>query len=260
MAPIKFEEHVKEKLDERKIQPSAGSWDQLNSRLNNDTDKNSGRKWWVSAVAAGAILLIASTFFLKQQGQMQENPVVETPVDETIQDDSQNTESKKAVEIASEEVSQESVQKIEKSTPKTEVVKTQDALAENNAVEESREEEESVVVSENYKFTKPVINEPIIVQNSSEELNERLQEVIQKISEEEKNSGSYTNAEVDALLAEAAAEISEERSLYKEGSIDAAALLADVEYEVDESFRKEVFDFLKAEFLKAKTAVANRND
>ena len=88
----------------------------------------------------------------------------------------------------------------------------------------------------------------------------RIGELLAKVLEEENENDDITESEVDALLAEAAREISSERNYYTEGSVNADDLLADVEFEVDQSFRKEVFDFLKEEFLKAKTAVATRND
>ncbi|MBT8296363.1 MAG: hypothetical protein KJO51_08095, partial [Gramella sp.] len=59
MAPIKFEEHIKDKLEQREIQPSAGSWDTLSSRLN-ASEKRSGNKWWLPAAAAVAVIIIAS--------------------------------------------------------------------------------------------------------------------------------------------------------------------------------------------------------
>ena len=86
MAPIKFEEHVKEKLDEREIQPSTGSWDQLDSRLNN-SKKSSGNKWWVSAAAAVIVLLIAGLIFINQQKQGSIE-IVDTPKDEAIRNQS----------------------------------------------------------------------------------------------------------------------------------------------------------------------------
>lgn len=72
-------------------------------------------------------------------------------------------------------------------------------------------------------------------------------------------NGTVTDAEVNELLAEAAREISQQRNFYNRGKVDADALLADVESEIDQSFRREVFEMLKDGFQKARTAIVSRN-
>ena len=58
----------------------------------------------------------------------------------------------------------------------------------------------------------------------------------------------------------AAARISMEKPVYITGeTVDADSLLWDVEMEMDQSFREKVFDIMKEGYLKARTAVANRN-
>jgi hypothetical protein len=87
----------------------------------------------------------------------------------------------------------------------------------------------------------------------------KLEEVIAATSKNDKISGD----EVDALLAQAASEISRERDrsqFYNSNNeISANALLAEVEDEIYQSFKAKVFEVLKEGYLKAKTAVANRN-
>ena len=260
MAPIKFEEHVKEKLDGREIKPSAGSWDKLNSRLDKN-EKSSATRWWIPAVAAVAVLLIASIFFVKQQGQVLENPeIVDAPKEENLQKPQE--EAQPETQLTSEENNQQSVQKKkDKVTAKPDIFKTKTEPADQRVAGNDKKVEETLeVIPQKAEIFETDFESPVIADESSEDLQKKIQDVLIKISEEEKASGNFTDAEVDALLAEAATEISRERDLYKSGSVNAAELLADVEYEVDESFRKEVFDFLKEEFLKAKTAVATRND
>jgi len=46
----------------------------------------------------------------------------------------------------------------------------------------------------------------------------------------------------------------------EDGVVDASALLLEAEQELDRSFRDQIFDALKSGYLKAKTAVANRNN
>lgn len=141
-------------------------------------------------------------------------------------------------------------------------VEKEQKVAESTTLKKAEKIEEDISKpSSERQLVEPISIEPaVIAENTSTELSAKVQEVLQKIKNEQEKSGDLTNAEVDALLAEAAMEISNQRSIYSEGAVSADALLADVEYEVDQSFRKEVFDFLKEEFLKAKTAVATRNE
>ncbi|QYA25440.1 hypothetical protein G3I01_07935 [Gramella sp. MT6] len=261
MAPIKFEEHVKEKLDEREIQPSAGSWDKLSSRLD-ESEKSSGRKLWISAIAAVVVLLIASTLFIDQQ-QQNTFPVVSNPAEEANDVNKNKISVNEPVQVASEEKAEKRVQEDKRSEIMDPgPVEKEQKVAESTTLKKAEKLEEDISKSSSERqLVEPISIEPaVIVENSSTELSAKVQEVLQKIKNEQEQSGDLTNAEVDALLAEAAIEISNQRNLYSENAVSADALLADVEYEVDQSFRKEVFDFLKEEFLKAKTAVATRNE
>ena len=261
MAPIKFEEHIKEKLDNREIQPSAKSWEKLNSRLD-ASEKRSGGKWWISAAAAVVVILIASVIFVNQQEQAV-NPIVENPVEEKVQENPNNNDFKQPVQVASEENKEvEDERVVQSDIKKSESQKPEKVIVENQNSEPVLKSEERPQGSQlKRKFIEPIeISQTVIANTESSELYDKVQEVLAKIAEGEKSSENYTENEIDALLAEAARELSNDKDLYKTGSVNADALLADVEYEVDQSFRKEVFDFLKEEFLKAKTAVATRND
>ncbi|MFK7811850.1 MAG: hypothetical protein AB8B59_05100, partial [Maribacter sp.] len=68
-----------------------------------------------------------------------------------------------------------------------------------------------------------------------------------------------TEAEVDDLLRNAQEEIFRDELFNRNGSVDALALLNEVETELDKSFRDQIFESLKTGFLKVRTAVADRN-
>lgn len=89
-------------------------------------------------------------------------------------------------------------------------------------------------------------------------LTSKIEELVAEVAKKEEN-GTVTDAEVNELLAEAAREISQQRNFYNRGKVDADALLADVESEIDQSFRREVFEMLKDGFQKARTAIVSRN-
>ena len=73
-------------------------------------------------------------------------------------------------------------------------------------------------------------------------------------------STEVTDAEVDSLLHKAQEDILRQRLFNRDNTVDAMALLTEVEEELDQSFRDQIFQSLKAGFLKVRTAVADRNN
>ena len=65
MAPIKLEDNMKERLEERTIEPTMAAWDRISSKLDAEQgSKKNKRMWWLSIAASfvgGA--LIAILFF-----------------------------------------------------------------------------------------------------------------------------------------------------------------------------------------------------
>ena len=58
MAPIKFEENIKEKLEQRSLQPSTNAWQSLEQKLNVDDKKRNKNKFWWFGIAASVIGLL----------------------------------------------------------------------------------------------------------------------------------------------------------------------------------------------------------
>ena len=169
---------------------------------------------------------------------------------------------KTPVQVASEEpedinepVKENSIKKEYKVPARSETM-----VADVNPSESKKSEQIAENVVENKNFLEPIFIDPPVKPQENNNYTNRIGELLAKVSEVEKENGNITESEVDALLAEAAREISRERNYYIGENVNAHDLLAEVEFEVDQSFRKEVFDFLKEEFLKAKTAVVTRND
>ena len=61
MAPIKFEEQLKDKLEKRTMSPSEDSWSKLSQRLDDDEQKSKNTIFWWLSIAAGIIIMIAVT-------------------------------------------------------------------------------------------------------------------------------------------------------------------------------------------------------
>src|SRR5690606_33725577 len=88
---------------------------------------------------------------------------------------------------------------------------------------------------------------------------QKVEEVVAQVEHLERVQ-EVSDREVDSLLRAAQQQILREKIFRPEGGVDALALLAEVEGELDASFRERVFEALKAGYLKMRTAVAQRND
>ena len=248
----KFEENTREILGKREIKPSAQSWEKLEAKLDAEAHKTSPTPWKYIA-AAVAVLLIAGTFMWNNN--FYESPqVVEEPVNEIIKkpEVKQEFTQENKTQIASEEIKKEEEISTENNTKNDIVVVPEISVEEENAetpiFEENRYKE--AVVLEPISLEPPILEEKLI--------QSKLEEIIASAAKNDEISED----EVDILLAEAASEISRERnlSIYASGNeINANSLLAEVEDEIYQSFKAKVFEVLKEGYLKAKTAVANRN-
>lgn len=244
MGQHNFEKEIAGKLRDREISPKAETWSKLSSQLENE-DKKPMRMYWITGIAAA---LVAGFFILGQVYRTELNwdtpAVVDSPSEkiekrkEIVQDPTQ--------EVATEETKAHVPEEKEAPAQITSPVQERQELA---AVEEDKIPEEAVVL-------------PDAVIERQEEINSvKLEEVIANVSSRIEGKGELEESEVDALLYKAAAEISRERNNNRVvGQIDAEALLMDVEMELERSFRDKVFEVLKDGYLKARTAVANRNN
>ena len=95
---------------------------------------------------------------------------------------------------------------------------------------------------------------------SVEIINTKLLQVLAQVDVLEQDNEELTDAEVDALLRRAQEEILTDKLFRDNHSIDAMALLSEVEGELDKSFRDQIFESLKSGFFKVRTAVADRNN
>ena len=70
MAPIKFEEQIKDKLEQRTVTPSIEAWSKLSEQLDAD-DKRSKKTsfWWFGIAASIAALVFVSISYFGQQDE-----------------------------------------------------------------------------------------------------------------------------------------------------------------------------------------------
>uniref|UniRef100_UPI00404B2A9B hypothetical protein n=1 Tax=Gelidibacter sp. TaxID=2018083 RepID=UPI00404B2A9B len=239
MAPSNWDNHIKESLEKRQLQPSQDAWSKLQSRLESEEKKKSNKTFWWLGLAASivGIVFISTMFFNKNEKPT--NAIVETP-----KADIETEKSTKPLDIISEETIEIVEQSTEKSTKPNQTMHS--SQIKNN---------QDIVETKTNELEKP--KQDII--NTFED--EKLKEVVAQIQELKNANDVVSENEIDALLKEA------EKAIFKEKiknantqTVDADALLQDVEADLQQSFRDRVFEALKTSYETVKTAVAERNN
>lgn len=272
MAPIKFEEHMKEALGNRKLDPSKDGWSKLSARL--DAEENKKKPIWLwMAVAAGiaGFIFIATTVFNTE--------AISTTPDANFVDVNDNFK----MDTKNETLDVTNVVK-----QNDEVVPdTKTSVVENDSVEPVKENPLLVEASSKVespqkaiqqtveKFVNPTIKEATIVTKQAKntsvesdksnlpqaEISKEIQDAMAAIEIKKQNDEVVTDAYIDSLIQSAYANITtkKESLINQNGTLNASSLLAEVELDLEKSFRDKVFEALKSGFQEVRTAVVNRN-
>lgn len=253
MAPIKFEENIKEKLDKRHINPSAKAWEKVEAGLDNSQrGKKINYRWITIAAVFIGVVILAINFIDKPQDQNSQRELVETEVElptksidqQPARESTKKTikePAKKGVALSGEK---ETVQKPSIPSPQAKEKKPQLS-------------EKVVTVDANTVKTKNLDQETLFEQT----IDKKVQELMAQVSIKKQNTQDISEDEIDALLTAAQRDIIRERIFNDQTqAVDANALLQDVEMELDHSFRDKIFEALKESFNKAREAVASRNN
>lgn len=246
MAPNKFEKHIKKQLENREIQPSSDAWLKLNDKLDDVSVEQPRKKgyFWYAVAACFIGLIILSTIFFEGTAPVSE-PAIQVVEDgnkgdEEVEGGSKTVTPRPAVEIVvNEETPMKKAEK-KKAIEETEISR--------------KERTDTRLVDSSEKVEVP-LNE-----SSEDIINAKLKEVLAQVDALEQNQEQITDAEVDSLLRRAQEELLTEGLFRNDQSVDAMALLSEVENELDKSFRDQIFESLKSGFLKVRTAVADRNN
>lgn len=238
-----IDKQIKKKLEGRLLEPSDNAWDKLDSLLEKEEDKTKSKTpfYWIAA----SIMLLLGVFFIFQRGDSENDMLVEPVIVEV--ENNNNVED----------------YNLEKDYLKSNTLKE---VLKEQAIDQTA----SVVVkqSQNTKKVKRLIKEKKEELPTAYEINELDLKtegalLVSNMEEEKKFKEDNYNIdfEIDSLLAAATTGLdSESKSAKVETVIDADALLADVEEELDMSFKEKVFKKIKLGFKKTKTTVAKRNN
>tara|TARA_R110002051_G_scaffold325678_2_gene430097 strand:- start:9375 stop:10118 length:744 start_codon:yes stop_codon:yes gene_type:complete len=246
MAPIKFEEAIKEKLEGRTIPPSPQAWEKISGQITTaQKPTKKGIAWY--AIAASVIgLLIAMLIFYKadRETMVQEKPVVFTPKNKADKELPQLKEG--LIEISGNSGAIAKTKELNISTSINKVAPNHTITAQNNAA-------------------LPMAQKPKLQLEHQTNLaidiliDEKINLVVAQVDALALQNSTVSDAEIDALLRKAQEQILTQELFKESNSIDALALLNQAETELDLSVRDQLFETLKNGYLKVRTALADRN-
>ncbi|MDN3493857.1 hypothetical protein [Winogradskyella bathintestinalis] len=261
MAPIKFEENIKDKLEKRTLSPASDSWSKLAERLDNDEKKSKKPLYWWLSIAAGLLLMLAVTvqfYNTNTSEELQPQIVEQEVIKEQINTETKQSNEKTSIELI---VNQERrVEEKEKTSADKNPKIIHDKLKTTTNSEENIQLAEIDEVQHNDipdGLNKKVTND-IQLEIDKSAIKNAVTEAMKTLKPE---NSTVTDQEIDSLLKIASKEIFQE-SIKKEAStmVDATQLLESVEDEMGQSFRTKVFEALKESYETVKTAVADRNN
>ncbi|MCK7590308.1 hypothetical protein M0G43_06970 [Subsaxibacter sp. CAU 1640] len=260
MAPIKYEEQMKDKLEKRSLQPSAESWATLAKRLDEEQHKkNNSRYWWIGVAASVVGILFISILYFNNSYDKSHTPAVVDVKNDASQSENVNEKNQIAVDVTKED---EVVADVKKSKNESvnksdsEVIKIDKKHSEKSISEEIMVAEiEKPKPEESIKEVNEIKNTTLTFEN------QMVQDVVAQIKNLKSSGKTVTDTEIDSLLKQAQKEILSNR-LYNENTrtVDANALLQDVEEDLQQSFRSKVFEALQSGYESVRTAVAERNN
>ncbi len=257
MAPIKFENDFKEKLDKRTIAPSNEAWNKLSERLDAEESQSNNKGFWWIGIAASIIGILFAIFQFSKNDIEPNIPVIgENP--EKIEEIESKPNMEQNIEVleletvvATEDLDEEKKKEEEKNI----IIKQKTNLNSNQRPTQIANQQTSPKVNSEKDVLTPKQLDPISFEK------EKAQEVADAIFTLSETTSGVTDASIDSLLKVAQRDIllsrmkNEDRAL-----VDAALLLQEVEFELDESFREKVFKAFKSSYGSVKTAIAQRND
>ena len=235
MEPNNFEKDFREKLNQRKIEPSHKAWDRLDAMLSIAEEKKQpkNKKRWMH-IAAGIVgFLLVGTLFFNQKKSVVEMPKDTVVIKENLQKDSVVKPALKVINP----------------------VKAAVAVSEKTANQNSVKEEKSLNVQPN-KILKTKSNQiaesSIIIKNNQEKQSVNNQCLAVETSKKET---------VDQLLQSAEKTIVAENSVKPKSKvkINANDLLHQVDGELELSFREKMITKVNKNYQTVKVALANRN-
>jgi hypothetical protein len=244
MAENSLEKKIKKVLEERSTLPSEHAWKAIENELGSGVE--AGNTWkWKYGIAAGFIGALLITIFLINREGTDSVPAIEVvkSAEELNQGPSpdpllENNQNQQNIELAAEAAGS---QITDGQTDKTTMPKEEELAFEIDIPEE--------IVEVNTESVVPM-----------EGVNQKVAEIIAQVAIIESTGEAVKDEVIDSLLRSAQQQLFKEQMGLPPASVDALALLSDVENELNRSLRDQLFDKLKDGYLKVRTTIAYRND
>jgi len=256
MEPIKFEDNIREKLQEREIAPSKISWEKLAAQIDTTSQKRTNKSLWFAIAASFIGMIIIASFLFKDEIIPTQNTpeIVSEPIQTEILNPVENNNS--IVVVKEEQINEKKSKTIaEKDFKNNPSIINKETIDTNKDLKTSNTNE--AISNESID----VIEDTIVTEINDEELflNTKVDEIVAQVQALNENNNSVTAQEIDALLLAAQKEIQSQR-IFTNKKVDATALLDVVESEMETTFRDKVFEALGDGFEKVRTAVVERNN
>ncbi|KRD08176.1 hypothetical protein ASE21_15910 [Flavobacterium sp. Root901] len=237
MEPNNFEKDFREKLNQRKIEPSEKAWDRLDAMLSvaEETKKPAkNRKWLYIAASIVGFLLVGTFFFNQKENSIETFKTV--VIEENIKKDS---------------IAKPVLNKIES-------VQTETVIAEKSPTETLTQKANKQENNFNQTPNKTIKNESnqiaessVIIKNNQEKQSNANPVAVTENPKKENTDQLLETAEKNVL-----AQSSVKKSKVK---INASDLLNQVDGELELSFREKVITKVNKNYHEVKVALANRN-
>lgn len=247
MAPHKLDNKIKEVFEKRTIEPSKESWETLNERLNQNSEKSSKRLFYILGFAATftGVMLCVTLIFKKETS-------------EVIVDTNEVSTEIKTVENNNNKVDKEKLQQ-------DEIVAPTESLHQNKIAKKP------VVDNANTQLNSVKSNSAIIKEQRLETLQgntmqntvagEGESNVIQEKQVAITNEGVIFSAqETDNLLAAAQQKIASQQPNDSPKILDYNGLLNEVEDDLEETLRDKMLKTIKSSYYTVRSVVAERNE
>lgn len=236
----KLDEHIRKNLNTREIQPSTSAWDRVEKGLESESRQNRKAVFlWLATAASIALILALSFFFRKEEPALQ---MEVSDIDPTLP-----------------------LQAVPSDGPMDRVLETQVEIVPVEIVNSTPEVAAPVLaVSDQAPDSLPAQNlkrAPLTTIPTDWEvaIEDKVNELLSQVIVLNKRERGITDKEIDSLLRKAEQELFARRVIPTETEVDAMTLLAEVEEELDQSFRENLFERLKDGLYELKDALVLRD-
>ena len=267
MEPLNFEDNIRQKLQEREITPSKNAWSKLSDKLDaQPKNKKPMFFWYAIAATLVTMLVVASLVFNENSVNPNKNPIVVVNPTKKENNKKNNKENNNKIDVKKEiQLKEEKVpSNIKLSQTSKNTTKKKHGLNKKETHFNTAKKQETthlatvIIPNEEQKDSKKQLV-AITTTKKDNVINKKVNQVVTQIEALKAKNKNVTMAEIDSLLKNAQREIQLQK-IIKSKKIDANQLLADVEFDMYNSFKDKVFLALGEGFEYVKGAVSNKNN